>query len=126
MASKIQSPQRRSGLSVSVQRKGGKVESWPANRVCVVSLSKALYSTCSSRLSCINEYQNLLGANLRWISVPSRVQSQAVSSNPGQPTESVLCPPPTYLEIIELLCFQPPHSESLVSPHPPPPSPLSK
>ena len=34
-----------------------------------MSLSKALYSTCSSRLSIyINEHQLLLGANLRWVS----------------------------------------------------------
>ena len=47
------------------------VSSNPVLTLCCL-LSKNNYSICSSRYSCTNEYQLLLWANLRWISVLSR------------------------------------------------------
>ena len=47
---------------------------------CDVSLRKALNLNCSSRFSCINEYQLLLGTILRWISVLSRESHKLLSS----------------------------------------------
>ena len=41
----------------------------PRPDYCVVSFSKTLYSTCPSQTQLYNEYQLLLGTNLRWISV---------------------------------------------------------
>ena len=48
---------------------------------------KALYSTCSSRLSCRNEYQILLEANLRWISVLNTKET-GDKSRPNKPLGS--------------------------------------
>ena len=60
---------------------------------CVMSLSKALlYSTCFSQLSCVNEYQLMLGANLRLIIVLSRGSHSLISLALRKPEPEIYAP----------------------------------